>query len=422
MNTFGLLSLTIQTPERRVLPNGVPLAVLRAGDEEVVRFDVVVKGGRCHQSQPLQALFTNRMLREGTRRYTAARVAEQLDYHGAWLELSSSAEYAFLTLYSLNKYLPRTLDVLESLLKEPLFAEAELEVVRNANVQQFLVNCSKVDFHAHRGLAAHLFGESHPCGRPVCEEDYRRITPDALRDFHRRYYHSGNAALFISGRVTDDALRRIESLFGTEPFGQAAPAAETPLFAPAPSAEKRVFISRPDALQSAVRMGSLTLDRRHPDFQKLRVLVTLFGGYFGSRLMANIREEKGYTYGISAGLVSYPGHSLLSIATETANEYVEPLIAEVYGEIDRLQNDLVPDDELTMVRNYMLGDMCRTYESVLSLNDAWIFVHTSGVADTYFDDAVEAVRTATPDEIRSLACRYFCKERLKEVVSGKKIR
>ena len=168
-------------------------------------------------------------------------------------------------------------------------------------------------------------------------------------------------------------------------------------------------------------MGMLSLDRRHPYYLKVRVLVTLFGGYFGSRLMSNIREDKGYTYGISAGIMPYPDSGLLVVNAETANEFVEPLIKEVYHEIDRLQNDLVPAEELAMVRNYMLGDMCRSYESAFSLADAWIFIHTSGLPDSYVRDAVEAVKTITPVEIRELASRYLCKETLKEIVSGKKM-
>lgn len=153
----------------------------------------------------------------------------------------------------------------------------------------------------------------------------------------------------------------------------------------------------------------------------MRVLVTLFGGYFSSRLMANIREDKGYTYGISAGIISYPDGGLPVVNAETTNDFVEPLIKEVYHEIDRLQNDLVSAGELAMVRNYMLGDMCRSYESASSLADAWIFIHTSGLSNSYVKDAVEAVKTITPVEIREPASRYLCKETLKECVSGKKM-
>lgn len=413
--------LAVQRPERAKLPNGIPLSVLNAGDNEVTRVDLLMAGGRWQQRQPLQALFTNRMLREGTRRYNAVEIAEKLDYYGAWLELSSASEHTYATLYSLNKYLPQTLDILESVIKEPVFPEKELGVIVDNNIQQFLVNSSKVDFLAHRGLVKVLYGEEHPGGRLVKAEDYRRITPSVLREFYDRYYHSNNCSIYLSGKVTDNCIRRIESLFGCEPFGTDFRTPEKKKYHPASTPEKRIFIERPDALQSAVRMGMLSLDCNHPDYLKVRVLVTLFGGYFGSRLMSNIREDKGYTYGISASIMSYPGQGVLAIGAETANEFVAPLIREVYHEINRLQNELVSDEELSMVKNYMLGDMCRSYESAFSLADAWIFVQVSGLQDTYFAEALDAVKEVTPQEIRELAGRYLCKENLKEVVCGKKM-
>ena len=415
-----LKNFHIQTPVRTTLPNGIPLTVINAGEQEVVRMDVLFSGGRWQQSQKLQALFTNRMLREGTTKYTAATIAENLDYYGSWLELSSSSEYAYITVYSLNKYLAKTLEVVESMIKEPLFPQKELQTILDTNIQQYLVNTSKVDFLAHRSLLKSLYGEQHPCGKIVMEEDYHTITPEVLREFYERHYHSGNCSIFLSGKVTDDIISRVTDIFGI-PFGQYQLQMPKSSFPFAAIPEKRIFTEREDAMQSAVKMGCTTITREHPDYPKLRVLMTLFGGYFGSRLMSNIREDKGYTYGISAGVVFYPDSGLLIVSTETDNEYVEPLIQEVYHEIDRLHLDPVPAEELRIVRNYMLGEMCRSYESPFSLSDAWIFIATSGLKDDYFARSLQAVNEITPAEIQDLAQRYLCKETLKEVIAGKKL-
>lgn len=415
-----LKNFHIQTPVRTTLPNGIPLTVINAGEQEVVRMDVLFSGGRWQQSQKLQALFTNRMLREGTTKYTAATIAEKLDYYGSWLELSSSSEYAYITVYSLNKYLAKTLEVVESMIKEPLFPQKELQTILDTNIQQYLVNTSKVDFLAHRSLLKSLYGEQHPCGKIVMEEDYHTITPEVLREFYERHYHSGNCSIFLSGKVTDDIISRVTDIFGI-PFGQYQLQMPKSSFPFAAITEKRIFTEREDAMQSAVKMGCTTITREHPDYPKLRVLMTLFGGYFGSRLMSNIREDKGYTYGISAGVVFYPDSGLLIVSTETDNEYVEPLIQEVYHEIDRLHQEPVSAEELRMVRNYMLGEMCRSYESPFSLSDAWIFIATSGLKDDYFARSLQAVNEITPAEIQELAQRYLCKETLKEVIAGKKL-
>ena len=415
-----LKNFHIQTPVRTTLPNGIPLTVINASEQEVVRMDVLFSGGRWQQSQKLQALFTNRMLREGTTKYTAATIAEKLDYYGSWLELSSSSEYAYITVYSLNKYLAKTLEVVESMIKEPLFPQKELQTILDTNIQQYLVNTSKVDFLAHRSLLKSLYGEQHPCGKIVMEEDYYTITPEVLREFYERHYHSGNCSIFLSGKVTDDIISRVTDIFGI-PFGQYQLQMPKSSFPFAAIPEKRIFTEREDAMQSAVKMGCTTITREHPDYPKLRVLMTLFGGYFGSRLMSNIREDKGYTYGISAGVVFYPDSGLLIVSTETDNEYVEPLIQEVYHEIDRLHQEPVSAEELRMVRNYMLGEMCRSYESPFSLSDAWIFIATSGLKDDYFARSLQAVNEITPAEIQDLAQRYLCKETLKEVIAGKKL-
>ncbi len=415
-----LKNFHIQTPVRTTLPNGIPLTVINAGEQEVVRMDVLFSGGRWQQSQKLQALFTNRMLREGTTKYTAATIAEKLDYYGSWLELSSSSEYAYITVYSLNKYLAKTLEVVESMIKEPLFPQKELQTILDTNIQQYLVNTSKVDFLAHRSLLKSLYGEQHPCGKIVMEEDYHTITPEVLREFYERHYHSGNCSIFLSGKVTDDIISRVTDIFGI-PFGQYQLQMPKSSFPFAAIPEKRIFTEREDAMQSAVKMGCTTITREHPDYPKLRVLMTLFGGYFGSRLMSNIREDKGYTYGISAGVVFYPDSGLLIVSTETDNEYVEQLIQEVYHEIDRLHLDPVSAEELRIVRNYMLGEMCRSYESPFSLSDAWIFIATSGLKDDYFARSLQAVNEITPAEIQDLAQRYLCKETLKEVIAGKKL-
>ena len=415
-----LKNFHIQTPVRTTLPNGIPLTVINAGEQEVVRMDVLFSGGRWQQSQKLQALFTNRMLREGTTKYTAATIAEKLDYYGSWLELSSSSEYAYITVYSLNKYLAKTLEVVESMIKEPLFPQKELQTILDTNIQQYLVNTSKVDFLAHRSLLKSLYGEQHPCGKIVMEEDYHTITPEVLREFYERYYHSGNCSIFLSGKVTDDIISRVTDIFGI-PFGQYQLQMPKSSFPFAAIPEKRIFTEREDAMQSAVKMGCTTITREHPDYPKLRVLMTLFGGYFGSRLMSNIREDKGYTYGISAGVVFYPDSGLLIVSTETDNEYVELLIQEVYHEIDRLHLDPVSAEELRIVRNYMLGEMCRSYESPFSLSDAWIFIATSGLKDDYFARSLQAVNEITPAEIQDLAQRYLCKETLKEDIAGKKL-
>lgn len=414
-------SIDIPNPEIIKLKNGISLYKINVGDEDVVRLDILIGGGQLSQSKTLQSLFTNRMLREGCVGLNSAQIAEKLDFYGAWLDLSASVNYNFVTLYSLNKYFEHTVEVLSAILMNPTFPEKEFSTVVANNRQQFLINSERVDMMSRKKLNESLFGLSHPLGKYAHLEDYDKISCDDLKDFYRKNYHSGNITIFISGKVSDDIITKIENKFGAQDWGEVKPATTLVDVAPMPTTEKHIFIRKENALQSSLRMGGFFLDREDPDFLKSRVLVTLLGGYFGSRLMSNIREDKGYTYGIGAGIVSYPHRSLLSISTEAANAFIPSIINEVYFEMDRLCNYLVSQEELNMVKSYMIGDMCRAYEGPFSISDAWIYTYVSSLSNDFYEKSLEAIKSVTKEEILDLAQKLFSKQNLIEIVAGEKM-
>jgi predicted Zn-dependent peptidase len=416
-----LKSIASIAPVRCRLTNGVPVCILNSAEQEVVRLDLVFKGGRWNQRRKMQSLFTNRMLREGTSRYSAAMIAEILDYYGAWLELSTSADYEYITLYSLCKHFDRTVDIVESMIKEPAFPEKEFNIIVDTNRRQWLINMTKMDFIARRELMRLMYGKQHPCGNLNVEEDYTALTAYDLQEFHKAHYHSDGCAIFISGKVTDDILRRLEACFGYEKFGMTTASHILPVYSIETSKEKMLFIERPEAMQNSLKLGAFTIGHSHPDYLKSRVLMELFGGYFGCRLMTNIRENKGYTYGISANVSHQPDSSMMLIDTETDCKFVGNLIKEINNEIDRLHNELVSSEELNIVKNYMTGEMCRSYDSPFSLADLWIFTYTSGLDDDFLNRSVTAIEETTPEDILMLAQRHLRKEDMRTVVVGSRV-
>lgn len=410
--------IDIQLPERTTLPNGIRLNVLRAGTEDVIRMDVLIAAGIWHQELPLQALFANKMLREGTSDMTSAQISERLDFYGAWMELTSTMNYNYLTLYSLGKHFDRILPLVSSMLRQPTFPEREMQVLLEAERQQFLVNSAKVSTEARKAFSRHFFGTAHPSGRFAEKEDYDRLTTTHLRDFFRRHYHSGNCSVYLSGNVTSEVIASVTRELGTSPWGEVKPRLALERHPVPPFAGKRVNIRHGEGVQCAVRTGFPAMERTHPDFAKAKVLTTVLGGYFGSRLMKNIREEKGYTYGIASTLVSHPYQGVLTVSTETANEHVESCLQEIRHEMRRLQEELVPVRELEMVRNYMLGDLCRSHEGAFSLSDAWIFIESGGLDDGFFQTMTDAIRSVSPEELRELAQRYLRPDDSLEVVVG----
>ncbi|MGP1475946.1 MAG: M16 family metallopeptidase [Phocaeicola sp.] len=419
--TRPITELKIPYPEEHILKNGIPLRIMKTGTEEVVRLDIIVNGGRLATRQPFLALLTNRMLREGSQHYTSSVIAEKLDYYGASLELSVSLKKEFVTLYSINKYFSRTLAIVADMVKYPTFPEQELKTVLEMNKQQFRVLENKVDTVSQKVMNLALFGAKHPIGYYSKVDDFDKLNVNLIKEYYRDHYYSNNTIIFLSGNVTQEIIQDIENQLGNEPWGIDRPKFEAKPFRILTSKEKLFFIEKPDAIQNSLKMGYLTIGRNHPDYAKLRVLVVLLGGYFGSRLMKNIRERKGYTYGIGSTLMSITKKSVFLISTEADNQYIPAIIKETKKQIDRLCTVKVGPAELNMVKNYMLGDFCRSFEGPFSLSDAWIYIETNGLDMNFYQRLVEEIRTVSRDDILRLAQIYLCKENLIEVVTGEKM-
>lgn len=404
-------------PRKAVLSNGVPLYIIDGGAQDVVRLDLLVKGGYGVQEKPLQALFTNRMLREGTLDFSAEEISQKLDFYGAWIEMYSSQNCNHITLYTLGKHLEPLLGVLESMVKRPLFPQHKLETVRSSNKAHFGVSCRKVGNVAQRHFEQMLWGNNHPLGHIVCSEDYDRIDRELLQRYYKRFYGSAGMTLFLSGKIDDKTVAGIETHFGAENWGAGA-VSESVLLNETESVLGRRNVEMQAVSQGGVKIGCMVMNSNNDDFLKFRFLTVLFGGYFGSRLMSNIRERNGYTYHIEADLDAYGCRNALMITSEAAVEFVEPLIKEVYSEMEALRKTSVSAEELELVRNYTLGELCREYEGVLPKAEVFINMWLSGEPFETVNEYLHVVRTVSADDLKLLACKYLLPENMSEVVVG----
>ena len=407
----------IKLPQKVQLPNGVPLFLINEGVREVIRLDLLFSGGYAVQSKPLQALFTNRMLREGSSVFSAAAVSRKLDSCGAWIETYSSQNCNHITLYTLLRHLPELLKMLSEIVKNPAFREKNLDVVRRANKSHFLVNSRKVDVVAQRHFEKALWGSGHKFGRLVCVEDYDAVTPELLREYYDAVYGSRNCTIFLSGKFADDTVEKLCDSFGKEEWGATSPVSiiDRPPLSPL---KGRVNVKVDDTMQSGIKIGTMVVDSLHPDFYALKYLSVLLGGFFGSRLMTNVRERNGYTYHIEADLSAFGSRNAFSVTSEAANEYVQPLIDEVYNEFRRLQTEPVSAEEMEKLRNCTLGELCREYEGVLAKADVFINTWLSGESFDGVNNYLDVVRNLSSDEFMSLACKYLLPENMIEVVAG----
>lgn len=412
--------LAFPKPEEYKLKNGLTLSAVDSGTSDIVRLSLIFNAGSRYQQQTFVASAALNMLSEGTKNYNATKIAELLDFYGSTLEVNIDRDFACISIYSLNKYLKETLAILEQLVKYPTFPEDELKIYTQKHKERLIFEHQRIDKQAGELLVSLLYGSAHPYGSFGKPEDYEKLNTGQLYDFHRSYYSPRNAFAVVSGKLSSNTISLIEDFLGDD-WGNSVLPTDTKDFTIHPSMEKLLLKEKKDGVQSAVRMGKVMFSRTHADYNGVTILNTILGGYFGSRLMKNIREEKGYTYGIYSVLVGMKESGYLTIATETGVEYTSACINEINKELNKLQNEPIKDDELTLVRNYIVGDLLRSLDGPIALADVLIDLKQSELEYTQVNDFFNEVMDITPQRLQDLANTYLNTCTFTEVVVGLKL-
>ncbi len=404
--------------KKLALANGIPVYLLDAGTQEITRIEFIFRAGIRHQSQSLISSGVNDMLDEGTHTRNAEAIAEELDFFGAFIETETQHDNATFTLFSLNKHLSSTLPIVNDIIRNASFPEEEFKIYLSNKKQKFVVDSDKVSTLARRRFNELLFGAKHAYGTITKLEDFDVVKRESLIDFHKNNYTADRCTIIVSGKIPDNILALLDQFFGDEKWKKVSNPSDEKL-PNAISDSKHVHtIEKDGAIQSAIRIGRVLFNKHHEDYLGMQVLNAVLGGYFGSRLMANIREDKGYTYGIGSGLVSMYDGGYFFISTEVGVDVTNATLKEIYFEIDKLQHELVGDDELELVRNYLIGVFLRSTDGPFAIGDRLKGILGYGLGYEYYDRYVKTIRTITPEQLRDLARKYLMKEDLIELVAG----
>ncbi len=409
----------IHASEKR-LRNNIPVYTINAGTQEIIKIEFLFSAGMYQQQMPLQASTTNALLEEGTSTMNASQIADAIDFYGAFLEVGTEQDHASVVLYTLNKHLKTTLPIVEQLIKDATFPEHEIETHLTNKKQKFLVNNQKVATIARKHFAELIFGEKHPYGINVKEQNFETIKRNHIVDFYKSSYISSNCKIIVAGKINDDVFTQLDEHFGSNDWNKTTASAENKIHAITTSTTHEQLIEKADALQSAIRIGKIMFNKTHADFHSMQVLNTLFGGYFGSRLMSNIREDKGYTYGIGSGLVSLKNSGYFFISTEVGVDVCKNAVNEIYFEMNRLREELVTEEELELVKNYMLGTFLRNVDGPFALADRFKGIMEYNLGYDYFDRYINTVKNIKATQLRDLANVHFDKNSMIELVVGKK--
>lgn len=397
------------------LSNDIPLYWLNGGVQEVAEIDWVFPAGMWYEQKPAVSNAVAALLKNGTSKHSAQQINEALEFYGASLKVNTGNDNATVTLYTLTKHLPALLPMVYEILTDAIFPEEELAIFKQNSIQRLMVNLRQSEFVANQRIDALLFGEFHPYGRFTKKEKIEALLREDLLAFYNAAYNLSHVKIFMAGSVGENEVALLEDIFGKQKLMKTILHEE--LFsAPGPSKMKHRISNDPNGVQGAIRIGSLFPNRHHPDFAPMVVLNTLFGGYFGSRLMSNIREDKGYTYGIYSSIASFVHGGSLTIHTEVGRDVVENAVKEIYHEMQLLCDELADEDELLLVKNYLLGNLLGDLDGPFSIIQRWRTLILNGMTEEHFNRNIDIYKNITTKELQDLAKKYYQLDNFYEVV------
>lgn len=402
-------------PETLRLGNGIPLYLFPDSHSELLRIEFIFEAGSCFQRKPIQARACNALL-EATLHHSADAMTERFDYYGAYIEKYVDRDQSSLVIYALARYGREIVALCEEIFKEAVFSATELKLYLEKQRSQFDIAMQKVAEVSRRAFFAQVFGEGHPYGQNIERADYDRLQRGDVEAFYREFYVAANAGIVLAGGYNDETVKALSDRFGCGfPIGQAAPL-------PGPSAAlpsaRSGFVPKAGALQASVRMGKVVMPPTAADFSTFKVLDYLFGGYFGSRIMQNIREEKGYTYGISSYILPLRAHTVWIVASEVKQACSRQVVEEIRNEMRKLCDRKPGKKELDIVRQVYQGDFLREMDGIFEIAEKWKFLRMFGLSDAFYRQFAETLERITPADIQQAAQRYFAADSFHVTVCG----
>ena len=411
--------------ERTVLSSGLQVITVDLPDRPLVSANLLIRRGASEEPADLAGatIITARAMTEGTKRYPGVELIEAGERLGATLHVDASWDAFTASVEVAATRLGAALELLAELVEQPTFPETDVARLRDERLNDLLQVKADPRRRVDQAFNATIYTSDSPYGRSAGgdEETVPRLTTDVLRGIHRSVLDPGHAAIVIGGDLTGlNVPRLVEAALGS--FG-----GEKPKQSPdtvAPRAESAVdhpivrFYHRPGSVQTELRIGHVGLSRLTPDFHAVQVMAAILGGLFNSRLQMNLREEKGYTYGIGAGFDMRRGAGPFSVRTAVQTAATVPSISESLLELRRIRETPVTAAELAAARDYLVGVFPLRFETPGAVVGALGGIFLLGLPDdelARYRDEVEAV---TIEAIQRAAQDHIHLDRLAIVAVG----
>lgn len=409
-NTAIPNTLPVFAFQHDVLKNGVEVYMAK-DEEELVRFSLYFRCGGLYSQEKGLVSGLSKLLLSGTPKYSAYEIQETLDFYGAYMDIESGFRFISVTVFCIEKHLKSVVSYLKDVLCSVAIPQEEFDLYQMKSIESLKVNEQKTSYLAKRIFNEQLFGAEHPYGRSMYRTDYENLSRDSVQNYYENSLINSLDYILVNTPVALEITQLFES-FETETTNSAQSLSLN---------KKEAFTihhQHQNAVQASIMAGILSPERKDKDYAVWSLLITLFGGYFGSRLMKNIREDKGYTYGISSINHHLPDISYMAIRSDVKNEAKEACMDEIFKEMERLKNEMVDAHELTTVKNYMLGNLQRGFDGSLALADRYKIILDSHLPNSYYQDYIQSIENVTPLSIQETANKYLDINHLNVVVVG----
>jgi len=405
-------------PEANTLANGCEIYHFPYSQQDVSKIDFIFPAGKFQQTKNLVAGMTSKMLLEGTKKRSNEDIVNFFEYYGASVDRNIDNDFACLTISCLNKNLKHILPLVYEILTESLFPQKQLNVILKNDRQNHLINLEKVSYLANLHFTKNIFGTKHPYGKPIEVKDFDNLKSEHLSEFYKSKYDFSNCKVIWVGNPSNSDMKLFLDIFGQKNHNLKFTQTERKKFKTIKT-KGEIFIERANANQSALMIGSKFHTLNHEDFYGMKVLNTVLGGYFGSRLMKNLREKKGMTYGINSSLTSFIHSGIFYINTQVKSEMTTQAILEIKKELFRLIKEPVEKNEMELVKNYMLGALVRKLDGPFSQAAMFARLLLYGLDyHQYLNKLKGTIISIVPNEVQNLAKKYLNPDNLLFVISG----
>ena len=396
-------SISLNIADKITLVNGIPLWILTGANRDVLKIDVIIKAGRFEETKRLTTRAISSLLREGTINYSAKNISETFDYYGVTMKSPIQMDTLEFSFFMMQKHLKNVKNVISELFTKAVFPQKELDIFVNRCLNQFKIDQENNEIVAFRAFTEKIYGPNHPYGYNSTPELYQSLLREDLKSFYNEYFCSSYIEIIVSGCPTPETLGTLSEIFSSIPTNEIAKYPEhTTISAPIQTYRSSIEGSA----QSSIRMGNIcmkTTDEHYPSFYLAN---TILGGYFGSRLMSEIREKKGYTYGIYTQLEHMKNSSYFTLASDMDKKHVNKALKSIKNEVHKLQDDLVKEEELNMVKNYLSGTFLQMMDGPLKSSEI-IKEQISLNLDLFdFDKHMKALSSVTAEDI-NIAAKQF---------------